>query len=162
MKHVLPIRLSSNGVGLARACRMSAFVKKGLPNKISPPAMASCLAEGVVRHSSLKTMCGDARRQISKGRPPKTNQPKQTIEQPYETKTSTPNSSTINGVHTVVQPRGPPVPASARVSPPKQTERHTQNITQVLVNIAERRQVPLDALGRRHVATHRREVAAGA
>ena len=50
--------------------------------------------------------------------PTKTNQPKQTIEQPNETKimatnnkTSTPKSS-INGVHAVVQHRGP-VPSSA-------------------------------------------------
>ena len=54
--------------------------------------------------------------------PTKTNQPKQTIEQPNETKitetnnkTSTPKSS-INGVHAVVQHRGA-VPSSALQKP---------------------------------------------
>ena len=38
-----------------------------------------------------------------------------------KTKTSTPKSSTINGVHAVVQPRGPPVPASALQNQPRGT-----------------------------------------
>ena len=85
MKHALPIRLSDRGVVPARALRMVALEKAGFPNNTSSPPMASLRASYVVRHSSLKTMCGDSRGQFSKGRPPKTNQLKQTIEQPNET-----------------------------------------------------------------------------